>query len=89
LDTRLLNKTQWAQYRMTLRYKIASILKRLDEGEVDEVELAQLHNYVMTSLMLLAKVSPGTWEAAKKETEIAAWVRGEMFDVVMDGELLG
>jgi hypothetical protein len=53
------------------------------------VELAQLHNYVMTSLMLLAKVSPGTWEAAKKETEIAAWVRGEMFDVVMDGELLG
>jgi hypothetical protein len=60
----------------------------LDEGEVDEVELAQLHNFTMTAMMLLAKVSPGTWEAAKKETEIAAWVRGEMFDVVMDEEVL-
>jgi hypothetical protein len=89
LDTRLLNKTEWAQYRMRLRYKIASILKRLDEGEVDEVELAQLHNFTMTAMMLLSKVSPGQWEAAKKETEIAAWVRGEMFDVVMDEELLG
>jgi len=76
---------------MALRRKIAGILARLDEGEVDEIELAQLHNFTMTAMMLLSKVSPGTWEAAKKETEIAAWVRGEMFDewdVVMDEELL-
>ena len=88
MDTRQLSKTQWAQYRMSLRYKIASILKRLDEGEVTDIELGQLHNFSMCALMLLSKVSPGQWEAAKKETEIAAWVRGEMFDVVMDEELL-
>jgi hypothetical protein len=84
-----MNKTEWARYRMSLRYKIAGILSRLDQGEVTEVELAQLHNFTMTAMMLLSKVSPGQWEAAKKETEIAAWVKGEVFDVVMDEELLG
>ena len=82
-------KAQWANRRMALRHKMASILANLEAGEVTELELAQLHNFVMTALMLLSKVTPGTWDTAKKETEIAAWVRGEVFDVVMDEEVVG
>lgn len=81
-------KAEWAARRMALRRKMSGILTKLDQGEVEEIELAQLHNYVMTTLMLLSKITPQTWETVKRETEIAAWVKGEVFDVVMDEEIL-
>lgn len=74
-------KAEWLNRRIALRKKMAAILQKIDSGEVSEMELAQLHNYVMTTLMLLSKITLGTWEAAKKETEIAAYIKGEVFDV--------
>jgi hypothetical protein len=51
LDVRKLSKAQWAEYRMGLRRSISGTLQRLNADEaVTELELAQLHNFVMFSL---------------------------------------
>jgi hypothetical protein len=67
---------------------MSGILQRIQDGEVTDIELGQLNNFVMCALMLLAKVSPGQWEAAKKEAELAAWLTDDMFDIVMTEEVV-
>jgi hypothetical protein len=59
---------------MRLRSKMMGILRKIENGEVDAMEYAQLHNFVATMLMLLTKVQPGTLDAAKKEADLAAWL---------------
>ena len=82
-------KAQWADRRMRLRRRIVRIMDRLrDEGEIDSLDLDRLYNFAQVMLMLLSKVQPGTLDAAIKEAEIAAWLKGGVFDVVMDEELV-
>lgn len=82
------DKAQWADRRMRLRRRIVRIMDRLrDDGEIDSLDLDRLYNFSQVMLMLLSKVQPGTLDAAVKEAEIAAWVKGGVFDVVMDSEL--
>lgn len=68
------DKAQWADRRMRLRSKMMGILRKIEQGEVDAIEYAQLHNFVATMLMLLTKVQPGVLDAAKKEADLAAWL---------------
>jgi len=85
----LTEKAQWAERRMRLRRRIVRIMDRLrDDGEIDSLDLDRLYNYCMVMLMLLSKVQPGTLSAAVKEAEIAAWIKGGVFDVIMDEELV-
>lgn len=84
-------KAAWASRRTSLRKRITRILRGLrEDGEIDSLDLDRLHNYCMVMLMLLAKVSPGTLNAAIKEAEIAALLLGQVedFEVVMDEELV-
>lgn len=81
-------KTQWAERRMRLRRRIVKIMDRLrDDGEIESLDLDRLYNFTQVMLMLLSKVSPGTLDAAVKEAEIAAWIKGGVFDVILDEEL--
>ena len=74
---------------MRLRRRIVKIMDRLrDDGEIDSLDLDRLYNFSQVMLMLLSKVQPGTLDAAIKEAEIAAWVTGGVFDVIMDEELV-
>ena len=83
------DKAQWADRRMRLRRRIVKIMDRLrDDGEIDSLDLDRLYNFSQVMLMLLSKVQPGTLDAAIKEAEIAAWVTGGVFDVIMDEELV-
>ena len=82
-------KAQWADRRMRLRRRIVKIMDRLrDDGEIDSLDLDRLYNFSQVMLMLLSKVSPGTLDAAVKEAEIAAWIKGGVFDVIYDEELV-
>lgn len=82
-------RAQWADRRMRLRRRIVRIMDRLrDKGEIDSLDLDRLYNFTQVMLMLLSKVQPGTLDAAIKEAEIAAWVTGGVFDVVMDEEIV-
>lgn len=82
-------RAQWADRRMRLRRRIVRIMDRLrDKGEIDSLDLDRLYNFTQVMLMLLSKVQPGTLDAAIKEAEIAAWVTGGVFDVVMDSEIV-
>ena len=76
-------KAEWADRRMALRSKMMGILRKIEQGEVDAVEFAQLWNFTATMLMLLSKVQPGTLEAAKKEADIAAWMNDAVEDWVV------
>lgn len=82
-------KAAWAERRMRLRKRIVRITDTLrNEGEIEELDLDRLHNFCMVMLMLLAKVEPNTLRAAVKEAEIAAWLKGDIYDVVMDSEIV-
>jgi hypothetical protein len=82
-------KVEWAERRMRLRRRIVRIMDRLrDDGEIDSLDLDRLYNYCMVMLMLLGKVQPGTLRAAVKEAEIAAWIKGGVYDVIYDEELI-
>jgi hypothetical protein len=82
-------KVEWAERRMRLRSRIVRIMDRLrDEGEIDSLDLDRLYNFTQVMLMLLSKVQPGVLNAAIKEAEIAAWVQGGVYDVIMDEELI-
>ena len=52
---------------------------------VNEIDLAKLNNFCMTSLMLLAKVEEPTWRACEKEAELAALLRDEVEDYEVKG----
>lgn len=83
-------KVAWAERRMRLRKRVVKIMDTLrSEGEIDSLDLDRLHNFCMTMLMLLGKIEPGTLRAAVKEAEIAAWLKGDIYDVVMmDSEIV-
>jgi hypothetical protein len=76
-------KAAWADRRLRLRTHIMGILRKIESGEVDAVEFAQLWNFTSTMLMLLSKVTPGTLDAAKKEADLAAYLN----DAVEDWEV--
>lgn len=83
------DREKWAVRRMRLRRRIVKIMDRLrEEGEIDSLDLDRLYNFSQVMLMVLSKVSPGTLDAAIKEAEIAAWIKGGVYDVVMDEELV-
>jgi hypothetical protein len=82
-------KVEWAERRMRLRRRIVRIMDKLrDEGEIDSLDLDRLYNFTQVMLMLLSKVQPGVLNAAIKEAEIAAWVQGGVYDVIMDEEMI-
>ena len=81
---------QWADRRMRLRSRISKILLTLrEDGTIDSIDLDRLHNYCMVMLMVLAKVSPGTLDAAIKSAEIAALLKDQVedFSVILDEDL--
>lgn len=81
-------KADWARRRLSLRARVVRILNDIRAGnEITELDLDKLHNFCMVMLMLLSKVQPGVLDAAVKEAEIAAWIKGGIYDVVMDEEL--
>lgn len=73
-------RAEWALRRMNIRRGVVRVLKNIEAGEVDELDLARLHNFCQCALALLAKVEQPVWESAKKSAEIASLLRGEMVD---------
>jgi hypothetical protein len=73
-------RAEWAERRMGIRRGVVKVLRSIEAGEVDELDLAKLHNFCQCALALLAKVEQPVWESAKKSAELASLLRGEMVD---------
>ncbi len=81
-------KHQWAVRRQGLRRRVVAVLDDIRDGHaVDELDLAKLHNFCMIMLMVLAKVTPGTLNAAAKEAELASLLLGQDCEVVSDYDI--
>lgn len=85
VKTRWQRRAEWASLRQWYRAEVARVLRDIGRGMVNEVDLAKLNNFCMTSLMLLAKVEEPTWRACEKEAELAALLRDEVEDYEVKG----
>ena len=84
--TRWQQRAEWTSLRQWYRSEVTRVLRDIERGMVNELDLAKLNNFCMTSLMMQAKVEEPTWRAAEKEAELAALLRDEVDDYrVIDG----
>lgn len=79
-QTRWQRRAEWASLRQWYRAEVARVLRDIEKGLVNEEDLAKLHNFCMTSLMLQGKVEEPAWRAAEREAELAALLRDEIED---------
>lgn len=85
IKTRWQKRAEWESLRRWHRSEVARVLRDIEQGLVNEVDLAKLNNFCMVSLMLQSKVEEPTWRACEKEAELAALLRDEVEDYrVMD-----
>jgi hypothetical protein len=75
------DKHEWALRRAHMRREMSRILEDIHSGEVVELDVYKLHNYVMTSLMLLSKIQPQLWDVVKKEAELASLIKNQDYEI--------
>lgn len=75
--TRWQRRAEWTSLRQWYRSEVTRVLRDIERGLVNELDLAKLNNFCMVSLMLQAKVEEPTWRAAEREAELASLLRDE------------
>jgi hypothetical protein len=59
------------------RKGISAVLNGIRNGEVDEIELEKLQNFVQFSLALMQLSGPQKWAQAKLNAEMMSYLKGE------------
>jgi hypothetical protein len=59
------------------RKGISAVLNGIRNGEVDEIELEKLQNFVQFSLALMQLSGPQKWAQAKMNAEMMSYLKGE------------
>ena len=59
------------------RKGISAVLNGIRNGEVDEIELEKLNNFVQFSLALMQLSGPQKWAQAKLNAEMMSYLKGE------------
>lgn len=79
-QTRWQRRAEWSSLRQWHRSEVSRVLRDIEQGHVNEGDLAKLNNFCMVALMLQAKVEEPTWRAAEEDAELAALLRDEVED---------
>ena len=58
------------------RIGVANVIESIRKGEVDEMELEKLHNFVKFSLALMQLSGPQKWAQAKLNAELMSFMKG-------------
>lgn len=58
------------------RIGVANVIESIRKGEVDEMELEKLHNFVQFSLALMQLSGPQKWAQAKLNAELMSFMKG-------------
>jgi hypothetical protein len=59
------------------RIGITNVIRGIRNGEVDELELEKLNNFVQFSLALMQLLGPQKWAQAKLNAEMMSYLKGE------------
>ena len=58
------------------RIGVTNVIESIRKGEVDEIELEKLHNFVQFSLALMQLSGPQKWAQAKLNAELMSLMKG-------------
>ena len=58
------------------RIGVANVIESIRKGQVDEMELEKLHNFVQFSLALMQLSGPQKWAQAKLNAELMSLMKG-------------
>lgn len=58
------------------RIGVTNVMESIRKGEVDEIELEKLHNFVQFSLALMQLSGPQKWAQAKLNAELMSFMKG-------------
>ena len=58
------------------RIGVTNVMDSIRKGEVDEIELEKLHNFVQFSLALMQLSGPTKWAQAKLNAELMSLMKG-------------
>ena len=58
------------------RIGVTNVIESIRKGEVDEMELEKLHNFVQFSLALMQLSGPQKWAQAKLNAELMSLMKG-------------
>ena len=58
------------------RIGVMNVMESIRKGEVDEMELEKLHNFVQFSLALMQLSGPQKWAQAKLNAELMSLMKG-------------
>lgn len=58
------------------RIGVTNVIESIRKGEVDEMELEKLHNFVQFSLALMQLSGPQKWAQAKLNAELISFMKG-------------
>ena len=58
------------------RIGVTNVMESIRKGEVDEIELEKLHNFVQFSLALMQLSGPQKWAQAKLNAELMSLMKG-------------
>jgi hypothetical protein len=58
------------------RIGVTNVMDSIRKGEVDEIELEKLHNFVQFSLALMQLSGPQKWAQAKLNAELMSLMKG-------------
>ena len=58
------------------RIGVTNVMEGIRNGEVDEIELEKLHNFVQFSLALMQLSGPQKWAQAKLNAELMSFMKG-------------
>lgn len=59
------------------RIGVTNVMESIRKGEVDEMELEKLHNFVQFSLALMQLSGPQKWAQAKLNAELMSFMKGD------------
>lgn len=58
------------------RIGVTNVMESIRKGEVDEMELEKLYNFVQFSLALMQLSGPQKWAQAKLNAELMSFMKG-------------
>lgn len=58
------------------RIGVTNVMESIRKGEVDEIELEKLYNFVQFSLALMQLSGPQKWAQAKLNAELMSFMKG-------------
>ena len=58
------------------RIGVTNVIESIRKGQVDEMELEKLHNFVQFSLALMQLSGPQKWAQAKLNAELMSLMKG-------------